>query len=131
MPDKPMPKLSPAKQAALADLLTEEELRTAARIAALTRDFEEIVEGAESSNLDDEHDPEGPTIGFERAQVTALLSQARAHQADLAWARERLAEGTYGRCERCGGAIGLERLRALPTATTCVGCAPAWRRSHA
>lgn len=117
-----------SEQAALAELLAEEQQRTEARIAALSRDFDDIVEGAAMANIDDEHDAEGSTIGFERSQITALLQQARAHQAELAWARERLDRGTYGRCEGCGGPIGLERLRVVPTATTCVACAAARSR---
>ena len=62
-----------AEQAALVGLLAEEQARTAARIAALTRDLDDIIDGAEMANGDDEHDPEGSTIGFERSQVTALL----------------------------------------------------------
>jgi RNA polymerase-binding transcription factor DksA len=31
--------------------------------------------------------------------------------------------GTYGTCERCGRAIGLGRLRALPWTRVCLACA--------
>jgi DnaK suppressor protein len=34
----------------------------------------------------------------------------------------RIADGTYGTCEICGGAIGRDRLRALPETRRCVGC---------
>ena len=43
-------------------------------------------------------------------------------RARLDGALQRLADGTYGRCERCGDRIGAKRLAALPEATTCVGC---------
>jgi len=49
--------------------------RTAQRIAELTAVFDAIVASSDSANLDDEHDPEGATVGFERAQVSALLEQ--------------------------------------------------------
>jgi DnaK suppressor protein len=42
---------------------------------------------------------------------------------------DRLDGGTYGRCERCGGAIGRQRLLALPAARYCISCAPAARGS--
>lgn len=32
----------------------------------------------------------------------------------------RIDEGTYGRCERCGGPIEPDRLEALPWATLCI-----------
>jgi DnaK suppressor protein len=34
----------------------------------------------------------------------------------------RIADGTYGTCEVCGGAIGRDRLRALPEVRRCVTC---------
>ena len=34
----------------------------------------------------------------------------------------RIANGTYGTCEVCGGAIGRDRLRALPEVRRCVRC---------
>lgn len=37
-------------------------------------------------------------------------------------ALKRIDEGTYGTCERCGGAIGKERLDAVPYATLCIRC---------
>ena len=117
------------EDADLAALLAIERARTATQIAALSRDFDEIVAGSEDANLDDEHDPEGATIGFERAQVIALLSQARAQLAELDEAADRLGRGTFGLCERCGNRIPVERLLALPSARVCVSCAPTTRRA--
>jgi RNA polymerase-binding protein DksA len=37
-------------------------------------------------------------------------------------ALERIERGGYGVCEACGRRIGVARLRALPTAATCVRC---------
>ena len=104
--------------------LTIERCRVADRVAALTREFDAIVSASEEANLDDEHDPEGATVGFERAQVLALLEQARAHLADLdvALARDELAGG---RCAVCCEPIAPERLDALPATTLSVRCAGA------
>ena len=38
-------------------------------------------------------------------------------------ALQRLNDGTYGRCERCGEPINVQRLRAIPWARTCIRCA--------
>ena len=38
-------------------------------------------------------------------------------------ALDKLAQGTYGLCDRCGEPISEESLRASPTATLCVICA--------
>lgn len=40
-------------------------------------------------------------------------------------ALERIDQGQYGTCERCGFAIDERRLDAVPQATTCVDCAAA------
>ena len=92
------------------------------RRAHLREAFEELVAASTNANVDDEHDPEGATIAFERSQLDAHLRRVQADLAELDAARVRLAEGRYGRCERCGGPIPLERLAARPTARTCVRC---------
>ena len=105
--------------AALDDL----QRRTTERLAALTGDYAGIVEASKDSNADDEHDPEGATIAFERSQVGTLVEDARHQLAEIEAARARLADGTYGTCERCGEPIGEGRLEARPTARTCIRCA--------
>ncbi|WP_308042409.1 TraR/DksA C4-type zinc finger protein [Micromonospora sp. PLK6-60] len=96
---------------------------TRSQIAALSRDLDGVIDASLDSNADDEHDPEGATIAFERAQVTALLADARRRLAELDAALDRLDAGTYGTCERCGSPIPAERLAVRPSARTCVGCA--------
>jgi RNA polymerase-binding protein DksA len=103
--------------------LAQERAEIQARMADLTHDFEGIVAASQDVSTDDEHDPDGATIAYERAQVRALLGQARRHLADLDRAEERLAEGSYGTCERCGQPIGAARLEARPAARTCIDCA--------
>ncbi len=107
------------------EVLAAEQAEVLARVDALSRSLDDIVGASESSNADDEHDPEGSTIAFERAQVTALLAQARTHLTEATDALQRLDSDSYGRCERCGEAISPERLRARPTARTCIHCAAA------
>ncbi len=105
------------------EALEDERVRTRRRLADLTGDYAGIVEAARDSNVDDEHDPEGATIAFERSQVGALAEQARQHLVEVDAALVRLDEGTYGVCERCGAAIAPGRLEARPTARTCITCA--------
>jgi len=95
---------------------------TLQRWAALDRDFGGIVAASQDSNADDEHDPEGATIAFERSQVHALVQQTQEHLAEIDAALDRVRLGTYGICARCGGLIPVERLAARPVARTCVGC---------
>lgn len=53
-----------------------------------------------------------------------LGSERTAELEELEHALWRLREGTWGRCERCDGAIGRDRLRAVPETRTCLDCAP-------
>ncbi len=82
-----------------------------------------MVAASRSSNADDEHDPEGATIAFERQQLVALLDRARRRLADVEAALARRKAGGYGTRESCGGPTGSERLAARPAARTCVACA--------
>jgi RNA polymerase-binding transcription factor len=105
------------------DDLTRTRAETLAHITALTAEFDGVVAASASSNADDEHDPEGATIAFERQQLAALLEQARQRLADVDAALARAATGDYGRCAECGREIAAERLAARPQARTCIACA--------
>ena len=110
-------------ESAIREHLRAERATTLARVEAMSSDFTEIVAATAGSNGDDEHDPEGSTIAFERVQVSALLAGARIALTDLDLALARLEAGTYGTCHRCGVPIAPERLAARPATQTCVGCA--------
>jgi RNA polymerase-binding transcription factor DksA len=114
--------VSPARTD-FATLIGLERERTQARIEAYRRTFVDIVESAALSPPDDEHDPEGATIAFERAQVAALLSNAEQHLLHLDAALARIEDGSFGTCDQCGLPIPEERLAARPATTTCVRCA--------
>ena len=106
-------------------MLEAERVRASARAAGLRRDLAAIVEAAALDPPDDEHDPEGSTIGFERAMVIDLLRQADADLDGLDRAVDRVRHGAYGICERCARPIPAERLASQPTTLTCVACAQA------
>jgi RNA polymerase-binding transcription factor DksA len=103
--------------------LADERRLALGRLASLTGDYDAVVAASRDTNADDEHDPEGHTIAFERSQIGALVKQVRHHLEEVDAALERVDAGTYGMCERCGGAIGDARLEALPAARRCIGCA--------
>lgn len=106
-------------------LLEADRGRTLARLTALRGDYRGFVEASKDSNADDEHDPEGATIAFERSQVGALVRQAQDHLEQVDAALARLDDGTYGLCAVCGCPIPAERLEVRPSAATCVACAGA------
>lgn len=97
--------------------------RTLARIESLEATVATIVEGAELTSTDDEHDPEGATIAYERAQALSLLRAARGDLSMLDATIARLEAGDEVTCRDCGEPIPVERLLALPTTTVCVSCA--------
>jgi DnaK suppressor protein len=110
-------------ESTIRDALRAEREVALARIKAMTSDFDGIVADSLHSNADDEHDPEGSTIAFERAQIAALIVGAKSTLEDLDKALARLSAGRYGECEGCGGPIPSERLAALPSGRTCFECA--------
>ena len=102
------------------ETLEEQERRARERVAALEREFAGLAEAASAAGTDDEHDPEGATLAFERQHAAALLEAAREQVAAAEAALRRLDEGRYGVCERCGQPIGDDRLAARPAARTCL-----------
>ena len=72
----------------------------------LERDFEEQATQRENDDVLGALDDAG------RRELVAIRSALR-----------RIESGEYGVCRRCGEAIAIARLRALPTALECVGCA--------
>jgi RNA polymerase-binding transcription factor len=109
----------------VAQALESERAATLERLSGLERDRAAIIESSGPGGTDDEHDPEGATIAFERQHLAALISQARRHLVQIDAAMARLAEGSYCRCESCGQPIGAARLAARPTTTVCIDCASA------
>jgi RNA polymerase-binding transcription factor DksA len=103
--------------------IAHERDETTRLVGALTLELDQIIDSVALSNNDDEHDPDGATSGYERAKATAMLQAAADRLIELDRAAERVRAGTYGRCERCGGEIGQERLDALIATTRCRSCA--------
>jgi DnaK suppressor protein len=104
-------------------LLELERRRMLNRLRALAAEFEGIVAASLDANCDDEHDPEGATIAFERERTAALRGQVEAQIRDVDRALARVAAGEYGFCRSCRCPIATERLRALPVTELCIGCA--------
>jgi len=111
-----------SEQADTSAALAAARERALARLASLEREFGGIVASARDAGADDEHDPEGATLAFERQHVAALADAAREDLSEIEAALARLADGSYGICQVCGAAISAERLAARAAARTCVGC---------
>jgi RNA polymerase-binding transcription factor DksA len=108
---------------AIAELLAAKAAEVDAEIAALTVPLESggVIQF-------------GKRAGDSTAVAAEQLSRVSAHEqllalaADIARAREKVADGSYGVCDACGSPVGDERLEALPWAVRCVRCASAKRR---
>ena len=110
---------------AVTDRLRAEGDEVRARLASMTADLESLIAASQDSNADDEHDPEGQTIAYERSQLSSLIDAAHAQLSRVEAATARLRSGGYGLCEVCGRPIPPARLEARPTARTCVAHAVA------
>jgi RNA polymerase-binding transcription factor DksA len=54
-----------------------------------------------------------------------ILHNERSMREQINAALDRIAEGTFGRCRKCRGAIAEERLKAIPYSSECASCARA------
>lgn len=114
-----------AKPKQARSLLNTDRDQVLDRISGLEREFAAIVASSSegSAGSDDEHDPEGATVAFERQHIAALLVQAREHLAEIDAALGKIETGIYEVCDICGEPIGEERLAARPASLICVRCA--------
>jgi RNA polymerase-binding transcription factor DksA len=67
-----------------------------------------------------QHQADVATETFEREKEFSILEQVEAELVEVERALRRLDDGSYGSCEACGGAIGDDRLAAMPAARFCV-----------
>jgi RNA polymerase-binding protein DksA len=100
--------------AARRDELKEEYEATISEITELQRD--RLTDSAGDDQADT------GTKTFEREQEISLANSILERVTQVERALERLDEGGYGWCERCGNPIPVERLAAFPSATLCVTC---------
>jgi DnaK suppressor protein len=68
---------------------------------------------------------EGTNEAVDRLTKVGTAEQLSAMRADVVRALEKLDDGTYGLCDRCGALIPGERLEARPWSVRCVRCASA------
>jgi DnaK suppressor protein len=66
---------------------------------------------------------DGTTEAIERMTKVGTAEQLAVIRADVVRALEKIEEGTYGLCDRCGALIPEERLDARPWSVLCVSCA--------
>jgi DnaK suppressor protein len=62
------------------------------------------------------------TDAMEQEQTFLHASQGTDYLRSLIAALKRIEDGSYGKCEECGGKIPLKRLEAYPAASLCISC---------
>ena len=104
-------------------LLEEERAPYLHQAETLQAEADSLTEDREPGDVQfDEESGEGDTLAVERERDLALSAQARAAIEEIDRAVEKIYDGSYGKCERCGNPIPKERLKALPYAALCVKC---------
>jgi RNA polymerase-binding transcription factor DksA len=103
--------------------------------------------GAESQLEEDMHQPSGGETSGSLSNLPVHLADLGSHEyeeeinetllgneeqllAEVEAALDRLAQGTFGRCERCRQEIPAGRLRAVPYARFCLSCARKWEAAN-
>lgn len=108
--------LSPERIERLRGYLLEQQ-------ASLKHQLEGLADAAQESSVGlGNHMADDATAAFDQATT---VSFRRGHERSLAQvesALQRIAEHTYGRCERCNDEIDFARLKAVPEATLCMNC---------
>jgi DnaK suppressor protein len=101
-----------------------------ARLEALAHQAEEVRSelATESASGDNGHADEDRLADIhnraaEAVVTTQLLGLEAGVEREARAAIERIDQGTYGLCERCGQPIPKGRLEVIPYARTCVKCA--------
>ncbi|WP_344172623.1 TraR/DksA family transcriptional regulator [Pilimelia columellifera] len=98
------------------------------RYEELEHEYEQAVADTQSlsrAHLADTAGDDDADIGTKTSQREREMSVVRSiaeRRSQVENALRRLAEGVYGWCERCSGAIPVERLTVFPWATSCVSC---------
>lgn len=87
---------------------------------------EESFEGTQSDLTGeaaiDEDFADAGTATFDRERALSIQNNIKDLIGQIDRALERIDEGSYGSCERCGKPIDAARLKALPHASLCMDC---------
>jgi RNA polymerase-binding protein DksA len=79
------------------------------------------LEADSEESLDfDENFADSAQVAAEQGENRALAGSLREQLEDVDSALEKLDNGTYGLCERCGQPIGEARLEAMPATRYCI-----------
>ena len=90
---------------------------------ALKAEADQMALDAEPGDTQfDDESGEGSTTAVDRERDLALSAQARAEVVEIDVALDKIDEGRYGVCDKCGKSIPKARLEVIPWAALCVTC---------
>ena len=112
-------RFAPKTLDALVELLSTRRLALT-RCAEMLRS--EASDALRDRDISDALDDDAPTEDADVVTQLILIERAEERLREVDAALDRVADGTYGYCVRCGADIPLSRLRALPAAPCCVEC---------
>jgi RNA polymerase-binding transcription factor DksA len=97
-------------------------------LEAARRSTEALIATERAVASDDSADLPSGAATLDREQALTILLMAELHRLDVEDAIDRVAAGTFGRCDACGEAIAEERLEACPETRFCVVHEREWER---
>jgi DnaK suppressor protein len=123
-------KLKPAKRPSVKlplKPLTKEMLDVRDRLTRMLKemrgDIDREVRGASERDLAHINDTSDMASDAAEGDLSLRIAESETVQAsEIERAIEKVDNGTYGRCEVCNQAIGVDRLRFLPYVTHCIRC---------
>jgi RNA polymerase-binding transcription factor DksA len=110
---------APTSEPAVADFRVTLETER----ADLARQLAELGYGDTGSLNYDSNFADTSQVTAERGEAEVLAGELKDALVDVEAALARVAQGTYGRCQRCGQQISPARLEAMPAAPLCITCA--------
>lgn len=93
-----------------------------ARRRELLSEAERTVGGMTTSKENFPDPTDRASLESDRNALLRIRDRERKLIAKIDEALQRISDGSYGLCEECGGPIGIERLKARPVTTLCIGC---------
>lgn len=109
---------------ARSDTLLRLTSRLIARRDALRKALsEEVSRLRERSEVVGHGDQADAAVDSANDEICSRLAEIESRElAEIEEALRRIAAGTYGRCNSCGGRIPSKRLEVLPCTTRCIDC---------
>jgi DnaK suppressor protein len=87
-------------------------------------------QGNERGGLGNHLGDDGSSV-MEQERISTVSADLHEVLQQVNAALERMDQGTYGVCQRCGKPINPERLEAFPYVTYCIDCQTYLERQHA